>query len=333
MEKTEENREVQRIEYLDVARGIAIILMIIGHIIKNTQFINVIYSFHIPIFVFISGFFFKGKEKINKLFSFYVIVIAISVLTTPATVTIIERLKNILFRVSMSINDTPSGVNTLLSVGAMWFIPFIIVVKLLFMLNVKICKKNDNWLFVLCFIECTIGFILSRNKIWCIWHLDVALYSMLWFYFGYILHKRRLLEKFLNNKLIVFLCFCIWLIGSQFVGISLASRGYMYSIVYVLPVIIATSGIISIIWISKKIEKFSFFLKYCGKNSMYFLVSYYLVAIYVVRTSFSPIIIILLQIIISYLGTVLFDKIIKYFKNFSKSIKKIKIASKNEIQV
>ena len=52
-----------RIQYFDIAKGIGIILMIIGHCgIKNQYIKHFIYSFHMPLFFLISGYFFKYRE-------------------------------------------------------------------------------------------------------------------------------------------------------------------------------------------------------------------------------------------------------------------------------
>ena len=61
----------KRIEYIDILRGIAMILVLIGH--NDTILTNYIYSFHIPLFFFISGLTYKGnsvslKEVIKKRF-------------------------------------------------------------------------------------------------------------------------------------------------------------------------------------------------------------------------------------------------------------------------
>ena len=62
------NNEVinKRIDYIDVARGIAILLMIIGHVLTVGGWKrNIIFSFHMPLFVIASGFFFKENEKFS----------------------------------------------------------------------------------------------------------------------------------------------------------------------------------------------------------------------------------------------------------------------------
>src|SRR5512140_3521698 len=58
----------KRIEYIDIARGIGILLVVLGHndfAAFSPFFHQVIYSFHIPLFFFLSGYF------INTAISFF----------------------------------------------------------------------------------------------------------------------------------------------------------------------------------------------------------------------------------------------------------------------
>lgn len=45
----------ERKEYIDVARGIAMILVVVGHLGMNNSLTQFIYSFHMPLFFFITG--------------------------------------------------------------------------------------------------------------------------------------------------------------------------------------------------------------------------------------------------------------------------------------
>lgn len=55
----------QRIGYLDIAKGIGILLMIFGHIDGGGVVQTWIYSFHIPLFFIVSGIIvFKQNKKI-----------------------------------------------------------------------------------------------------------------------------------------------------------------------------------------------------------------------------------------------------------------------------
>lgn len=58
----------KRYEYLDFARGISVLLVIIGHMVSLSHGLGQwIYSFHIPIFFIISGIliFFKNEIKLS----------------------------------------------------------------------------------------------------------------------------------------------------------------------------------------------------------------------------------------------------------------------------
>lgn len=58
-----------RQRYLDVLRGIAIFLVVFGHIVHIPMMMVYIYGFHMPLFFFLSGFFLK-REKMLDLGSF-----------------------------------------------------------------------------------------------------------------------------------------------------------------------------------------------------------------------------------------------------------------------
>ena len=54
----------KRIEWIDVAKGICIVLMVVGHTRLPSIISNWIWSFHMPFFFFISGMTFKvGNYK------------------------------------------------------------------------------------------------------------------------------------------------------------------------------------------------------------------------------------------------------------------------------
>ncbi len=46
-----------RIVFIDIAKGISILLMIIGHVIGNGIRRSTIFSFHMPLYIITSGFF------------------------------------------------------------------------------------------------------------------------------------------------------------------------------------------------------------------------------------------------------------------------------------
>lgn len=58
--------EKKRIDYLDIAKGIGIILVLVGHISKNDEINRFLYLFHMPLFFIISGMLYKEKNNFCK---------------------------------------------------------------------------------------------------------------------------------------------------------------------------------------------------------------------------------------------------------------------------
>lgn len=56
-----------RIEWLDIAKGIGIVLVVLGHIYTNNIVYNWFYSFHMPLFFFVSGYVYKKKRLLDDL--------------------------------------------------------------------------------------------------------------------------------------------------------------------------------------------------------------------------------------------------------------------------
>ena len=56
----------KRIESIDIIRGIAILLMMVGHIAGIPIYVDkYIHMFHMPIWFFISGWFYKRRNKLS----------------------------------------------------------------------------------------------------------------------------------------------------------------------------------------------------------------------------------------------------------------------------
>lgn len=70
------NENIKRIQYIDIAKGILIILVVIGHVINfntlPTRLLKVwIYSFHIPAFFIISGILINKSNLVNTSFDVF----------------------------------------------------------------------------------------------------------------------------------------------------------------------------------------------------------------------------------------------------------------------
>lgn len=56
-----------RLAYLDILKGIGIILVVMGHIYRNTIFYSFVYSFHMPLFFFAAGCVYKCRSVLVDL--------------------------------------------------------------------------------------------------------------------------------------------------------------------------------------------------------------------------------------------------------------------------
>lgn len=58
---------MERINWIDMAKGGGIILVVIGHCLNPNSFLNsVIFSFHMPLFFIISGYLFKDNVNTSR---------------------------------------------------------------------------------------------------------------------------------------------------------------------------------------------------------------------------------------------------------------------------
>lgn len=124
-----------RLTYIDIARGIAILLVVIGHInqfyrnnlgISNPQILSFIYTFHIPLFFIISGMLFSEKSFKDVSFTKFLLKKIKTLIVPYLFLDITGGLFNVAVYSDLNlINIKNVVINTLTlhcNVGANWFI-------------------------------------------------------------------------------------------------------------------------------------------------------------------------------------------------------------------
>lgn len=254
----------KKIEYIDIARGIAIILMIIGHVLTQGSVVcNLIYSFHMPLFIFTSGMFFKERDFkrfianiTKKLLLPYIIVVLI-----------VDICEHKVFSEYFSEILQPS----VTMIGVLWFLPCLAIIKFIFYIFKKISKENDILLYVLCFVSSMVGYYLkdfvTSNVIY-----DIALFALIYYCIGYFLMKYNVLNKILENKKVMLILLFIWMLGANVyrdLALKIYANGYI-------TVVVAMCGSFVLLKLSKIIfERFctlSKSLMWYGRNSFYIVV-------------------------------------------------------------
>lgn len=266
------NDKSERLTFLDIAKGIGILFVVLGHIyafnpnIKNGLFVVWIYSFHMPLFFIISGMLLKYKktdESIVKFmfkrvkgllvpyFVFSIFTIAVLLLTEGATTSML------IFYIKRTIAGI--GIDTL------WFLPALFFSECIFILAKKVLKKD--WLVILTvFLIYVLGNFLTNYDgmiIIFLTRIFIAIGFITVGYYGFELIKEKDLPV---SMLIIILIAQITL--SKVNGFVDLNNIVLNNVV--LYVINSILGSYIILEISKKIKLNE--LVYFGKNSLIIMV-------------------------------------------------------------
>lgn len=276
-----------RKRWIDIAKGIGIILMVIGHADAPRLLKNWIYGFHMPLFFIIAGYTFNRKRWLQKGFLQLTRSRAKAYLQ-PYTVLFIINLVVWCILVKISggeislINWVLAGIysyDTMMpNCAPLWFLTCLFVSYALFWLLIKInhlimrLSLSVVYLVILsavCSLEKTYGIVELP------WHIDVALISSVFMLIGYELKEKNILEKL--NIPIVAICF---LFGSVIVfsngKINMVQNQYNNMILFIIG---ASFLSVFFCYISNKISnckkiKGDFMkksLEFCGQSTLAFI--------------------------------------------------------------
>lgn len=257
----------KRIEWVDISKGIAIILMIIGHS-GIPQFLNNwIYSFHMPFFFFISGVLSKQVNQIGNTNSYNFIIHKCKTLLVPF---LIYSLINIILYPLYGDLSLGNYLIQLFHKGwegiALWFIP-------VFFLSVCIsylCSTNKKTLLFTMLITLMAGIIFSKYKIKLPYALATVPIGSFYIISGkllqkkifYIINKTKIFSKITLISVGATISFAI----STFYRLDLAGN----QIQPIVPLLIASLGGILLICIISKILEKTYFtrgLSFIGKHT------------------------------------------------------------------
>lgn len=279
----------KRIEYIDVAKGIGMILIVFGHALKEGPIYQVIYSFHIPLFFFLSGMTYRRKNAMefwkNKFVRLYVPYIVFSIISiglfSIAGKLVADRLGISLM--DGSILDNVFGMlygNS--RTGFMkwnvplWFIPCLLSVYALANLTesfVNNIRGGKRYHMLLVSLICGYLFSTAFLKLKLPFAFEAAFYLLFYFELGVMVRKWRQdgsLElhqrPFYVRIIAVFLCIA-FVIGISLINGFAQVRTLQFGKSYLLYLITAVLGIAATLILSSMLEK-SKVLAYIGVNSL-----------------------------------------------------------------
>lgn len=235
VKKNVQESGMKRDAALDAAKGMLIVLMVIGHFVVDPGFRKILYSFHMTAFIFYSGFCFKEsacndmKKSILKLMKAFLIpygcFAVVYCLVTHDGIGI--ELKNILCGISFS-NKFFNGYS---SIGPVYFVLLLFLVRLMYLFVEKYMKADWGKHIVVLIISMG-GYVLGQKGYWLPWSADVAMYSLVFYHVGYCFRKYNIMDYICNRNYLYFLLSCVWAYVVYQGGMEIAVRYYgNYSLV------------------------------------------------------------------------------------------------------
>ena len=266
----------KRVDYIDVLRGIGIIYMVLGHINFGAQFDHYIHAFHMPLFFFVTGLFYRReslpywpflkkmtKQLILPYLIWGIVILSFSFLTKMGLRTsMIEAIGNFF---TTNNNGIPIA-------GALWYLTCLYFSQIILYFLNRIFKKE--WTFgISCMIVFMLGIVLHHFQITLWWSLVNSFVAIGIIYFGCLMKKIHLLEKFTNTNLIyTLILFVVSFYSIMHTGyVNMRTGVYPNLFLFFLNLILAILFYVNVSKILLKFRFFSFFtqkIKYIGENSI-----------------------------------------------------------------
>lgn len=268
--------EKKRIDYFDIAKGIGIILMILGHMsLQNEYLKNFIYSFHMPLFFIISGYFYKKRENkvcikniLKKLIIPYIITCVAIIVYKVFRLVLDGNFTEITNTVKVwglaSLYGSGSGEHFgISSIGAIWFL--LALGTATYIMNL-IYNQKYRYLWVL--LIAYVGYKTS-SYIWLPFSIQAGMMAVMYLYIGILFKDNNLFNIKAPTILYIFLTsiviFCTIYCGKLY----MVSNYYENGLIDVIGGISGTFMCIKFsILIDKYLKIIKNFLVFIGKNSL-----------------------------------------------------------------
>jgi fucose 4-O-acetylase-like acetyltransferase len=263
----------KRIEWLDEAKGIGIVLVMLQHY-WNSQDLHLFFvwivSFHMPLFFICSGYSFSNKRNIKDYIIHKLRTIIVPYFCLGIIVQVFVVVKEY-FKCAYSSGDFLERCWNLLLQRhweILWFLPALFLTEILYKIVYTVLEGNKKKI-ILVFVALLFVAFWYYEKIDCFlpWCVDVVFVSETFFFVGHLMAEKKLLEKNLICKIILSLSINIISMYVNYIvaGEALSMMQNKYGI---LPLGII-SGISGSVFLMCTAEKFnSSLLKYIGKNSL-----------------------------------------------------------------
>ena len=196
----------QREGFIDNAKGIGIILVILGHLSISRNIYNFIYAFHMPLFIFLSGMVFhSSKIKKNIYFLSSVYFIISSLVSIPWYLLHFYLKKDFYLSIKKCFfSILGGGAAPFFRIDpspALWFLTALIVIEII---SYYLEKVTNDIKYVIIILLIGVGVMLAeiKTKSFIPWNIDVAFFLLPFFELGRI--SFHLIKNICMSKMIKF---------------------------------------------------------------------------------------------------------------------------------
>ena len=206
-------RKSERVEWIDISRGLLIVFMVLGH--TGSPLTKWIYSFHMPAFLFLSGY--TGKhdrnvfeftvQKVRRLLIPY-IVWNVCFIAIYSWLSANEIFLFFGAPFSVTIFDFFKYLSTADLGGATWFLPVLFEISVGYQLLHMVLKKIKAPQ-VTPYVGIIIGicgFWLCDNGYWLPYLFDLSLYGIMYYSLGQLFASKQVLQTKIPEKELLILC-------------------------------------------------------------------------------------------------------------------------------
>lgn len=216
----------KRTSWIDIAKGITILLVFFGHTVSFPyELTRIIYFFHMPTFFLLSGYCFNLKGSFSEFIIQKAKGILLPVFTLGLTGSIAVSLM-LVFVKNESVDWKWVFLNPVVQYGPhdlLWYLPAAFVSLVLFNLLVKWCKEKLLFIVVISFFLAVLSYLFIRLiKIELPWQLDTALVALPFLAVGYSAKVKGFVSHI--GKIWVFivsalLCIVVGILNMKFFGV------------------------------------------------------------------------------------------------------------------
>ncbi|KRL52474.1 acyltransferase family protein [Furfurilactobacillus rossiae] len=275
----------KRIEWLDIARGITILAVVIGHTFQSQTFsmqtlpAKIIFAFHMPLFFIVSGYLFH-QQRLRIVLRKGIRSLLVPYLGTSGIFIIafvlakFNILPDIFFSPFHDIRQlvvsilygfgggpfgtvNPFGWNIAL-IGIIWFLLAMFWTNLIFQAIYQYSKRYSNCDVVLAiFVSIIVVIGINLARLWILpLALDSAFLAVAFFYVGYLLQKIDL-EALIRQPMIIFVMLLLWLVSAKNGLFQMSAISYIPSGNFLTAIIGGVSGTLVIFALSMFLKRFS----------------------------------------------------------------------------